>query len=141
MFRSFFPNPRPFFWSMSIWSLVSVLVWFFAARDWGQYIGLENPAEGTPPIDWAIRVYLEAICLVLHLLRLNRSDFCGNLVEISPHPWFKWSVLGGALIVFYTYFNVQLSVAINAWYGPFYDLLKKALSIAMPAARMPPRKS
>jgi peptide/bleomycin uptake transporter len=37
-------------------------------------------------------------------------------------------VLGTSLIVFYTYFNVQLSVAINAWYGPFYDLLNEALS-------------
>ena len=45
----------------------------------------------------------------------------------SPHRWQAWSVWGSALIIFVTYFNVQVSVAINAWYGPFYDLIQSAL--------------
>ena len=39
-----------------------------------------------------------------------------------------WSILGSALIIFTTYFQVQVSVAINAWYGPFYDMIQAALA-------------
>jgi peptide/bleomycin uptake transporter len=46
----------------------------------------------------------------------------------SPHPWSGWSILGSALILFTSYFQVQVSVAINSWYGPFYDLIQAALS-------------
>ncbi len=45
----------------------------------------------------------------------------------APHPWWRWSILGSALILFVTYFQVQVSVAINDWYGPFYDLIQAAL--------------
>ena len=37
-------------------------------------------------------------------------------------------VLGSALIIFNTYFSVQVSVAINAWYGPFYDMIQRGLA-------------
>ena len=36
-------------------------------------------------------------------------------------------MLGSALILFTTYFQVQVSVAINDWYGPFYDIIQAAL--------------
>ena len=42
--------------------------------------------------------------------------------------WAKWSVLGSALIVFITWFQVQVSVMLNKWYGGFYDLIQRALS-------------
>jgi len=41
-------------------------------------------------------------------------------------------VLGTALIIFTTYFQVQVSVAINDWYGPFYDLIQAALGKTKP---------
>ena len=50
----------------------------------------------------------------------------------APHPWAHWSILGSALILFTTYFQVQVSVAINSWYGPFYDLVQAALSKSRP---------
>ncbi|MEP6826796.1 MAG: peptide antibiotic transporter SbmA, partial [Aestuariivirga sp.] len=51
---------------------------------------------------------------------------------LSPSTWFFWSVLGSALIIFVTYFQVQVSVAINNWYGPFYDMIQAALSKSRP---------
>lgn len=51
---------------------------------------------------------------------------------VSPHPWWRWSVLGSALILFVTYFQVQVSVAINNWFGPFYDMVQAALSKSRP---------
>ena len=46
----------------------------------------------------------------------------------TRHEWLVWSILGSALILFITSFQVQVSVVINDWYGPFYDLIQKALS-------------
>jgi len=41
--------------------------------------------------------------------------------------WLAWSVLGTALILYSTWYRVQLDVRINEWTGSFYDLLQKAL--------------
>ncbi len=46
----------------------------------------------------------------------------------APHPWAGWSILGSALILFASYFQVQVTVAVNAWFGPFYDLIQAAVS-------------
>src|SRR5688572_18110010 len=42
--------------------------------------------------------------------------------------WWHWSILGSALILFATWYRVQLDVKLNEWFGTFYDLLQKALS-------------
>ena len=128
MFKSFYPNPKLFFWSAALWSLFCVLVWFFAAKEWGHIIGLENPLAGTPPIIGP-SVFISKPFLWFYVYyAVIVGIFASVWWKLSPHPWFAWSVLGTALIIFYTYFNVQLSVAINAWYGPFYDLLNEALT-------------
>jgi peptide/bleomycin uptake transporter len=41
--------------------------------------------------------------------------------------WLAWSILGSALILFATWYRVQLDVQINEWFGTFYDLVQKAL--------------
>jgi len=43
MFVSFFPAPRPFFWSAAIWALAMVLFWYFGGRNLGEYLGLGGP--------------------------------------------------------------------------------------------------
>jgi peptide/bleomycin uptake transporter len=53
--------------------------------------------------------------------------FAAIWMLLSPHPWSRWSILGSALILFTSYFQVQVSVAVNDWYGPFYDLVQTAL--------------
>ncbi|MAJ23511.1 MAG: transporter [Candidatus Pelagibacter sp. TMED64] len=42
--------------------------------------------------------------------------------------WFKWSIFGSLLILVSTWYQVQLDVLINKWFGEFYDTLQKALS-------------
>jgi peptide/bleomycin uptake transporter len=59
---------------------------------------------------------------------LSVAIFAGAWMTYVPHPWALWSILGSALILFTSYFQVQVSVAINSWYGPFYDLIQAALS-------------
>ena len=41
--------------------------------------------------------------------------------------WCAWSVPGGALILFATWYKVELDVRINEWFGDFYNLIQKAL--------------
>jgi peptide/bleomycin uptake transporter len=50
--------------------------------------------------------------------------------------WLPWSLLGTLLILFATWYRVNLDVQINEWFGSFYDLVQKALgspnSITLP---------
>ena len=41
--------------------------------------------------------------------------------------WCAWSYPGGALILFATWYKVELDVKINEWFGEFYNLIQKAL--------------
>lgn len=42
--------------------------------------------------------------------------------------WLHWSLLGTLIILLVTFYQVQLDVQINEWYGDFYDSLQKVLS-------------
>lgn len=132
MFVSFFPAPRAFFWSAAIWALFGVLFWFFVARDLGFLIGLENPPADAPPIIGVSVFWSKPFIWFYIYYTLMAGIFAAFWSTLAPHPWFRWSVLGSALIIFTTYFQVEVSVAINNWYGPFYDLIQAALSKSAP---------
>ncbi len=42
--------------------------------------------------------------------------------------WFRWSWPGMGVIILGTWYQVQVDVKINEWFGGFYDLIQKALS-------------
>ena len=42
--------------------------------------------------------------------------------------WHLWSIGGTILILAATWYQVQLDVRINEWFGEFYDTLQKALA-------------
>ena len=46
----------------------------------------------------------------------------------TDKTWFSWSILGSFLILISTWYQVQLDVKINEWFGEFYDTLQKALT-------------
>ena len=124
MFVSFFPNPRPFFWSAVLWAILCVAGWYAGGSGLGAPLGFDMTSElpiglsrfWSGPFLWFYLYYAVAVGLFYAAWR-----------AIAPHPWARWSILGSALILFTTYFNVQVSVAVNAWYGPFYDLIQEAL--------------
>ncbi|WP_324029237.1 peptide antibiotic transporter SbmA [Pantoea sp. JZ2] len=131
MFKSFFPRPGPFFSSAAIWSLLAIFAWFGFASD--------LPAHFWPAFQAAIRQPLPTT--VMRFIAPGELWFYGYywlMVAlfalawriIDNHPWQRWSVWGSALIIFVTWFGVQVGVAVNAWYGPFYDLIQKALTKA-----------
>ena len=48
--------------------------------------------------------------------------------RLQPHAWAVWSIIGSSFLIFLAYTSVQVSVVINAWYGPFYNDIQKALT-------------
>jgi peptide/bleomycin uptake transporter len=40
--------------------------------------------------------------------------------------WFVWAWGGGTFLLLSLYFQVELTVKINSWYGGFYNILQKA---------------
>ncbi|MEL6336643.1 MAG: peptide antibiotic transporter SbmA [Pseudomonadota bacterium] len=122
MFTSFFPNPRLFVYSAAGWALFSVLAWFFVATDVVSEGG-SDPLGISTLSGWdGHRVWL------YQYVALSYAIFAAVWIRIAPHPWVWWSVGGSTLIVFVTWFQVQLDVMINEWFGTFYDLIQQALS-------------
>lgn len=128
MFVSYFPQPKLFFTSAAAWSLFLVLVWFFGGAQLGATLGLPPAAEGAAPIV-GISVFWSPAFLWFYIyFAIAVALFYAFWSWYSPHPWQRWSILGTALILFVVYFQVQVSVAVNAWYGPFYDMIQNVLS-------------
>ena len=123
MFVSFFPRPKMFFLSAAIWIALAMAVWYGFAQNF--FPEVEQPV-GLGTFVTASALSFDCYFAVCTLI------FAAAWQVYSPHPWAPWSILGTALILFTSYFQVQVSVAINSWYGPFYDLVQAALSKSRP---------
>jgi peptide/bleomycin uptake transporter len=124
MFVSFFPRPKLFFWSALAWAALTMAFWYgFASH----VVESSTPGIVGVALFWSAPSlwfdFYFAACVAL---------FAGFWMWFAPHPWALWSIIGSALILFTSYFQVQVSVAINSWYGPFYDLVQAALSKSKP---------
>src|SRR5882724_8221328 len=125
MFVSFFPRPKLFFSSAVLWTALAMALWYgFAGDLWGT-------SGGGAPVGVAMFWSPQSLWFDLYFA-LCVAIFAGAWMVFAPHPWAPWSILGSALILFTSYFQVQVSVAINSWYGPFYDLVQAALSKSKP---------
>ncbi len=128
MFVSFFPKPRWFFWSALAWTALAIAAWYGFGEQLGASFGLPPPAADAPPII-GVSVFWSRPFLWFYIYYAAAvAIFAAVWSLAAPHPWARWSIWGSALIVFATYYQVQVSVAINNWYGPFYDLIQAALS-------------
>jgi len=125
---SFFPRPKIFFWSALIWSLLAIAGWYNGGEGLGAIFGLPPLAHDAAPIIGASLFWSAPFLWFYVYFAVVTFAFYLFWAWFSPHPWQRWSILGSALILFTTYFGVQVSVAVNAWYGPFYDLVQKALT-------------
>ena len=117
MFISFFPNPRLFVLSGTAWGLFCILFWNLAVYDVESFTGIAGLFGWDPNRVWLYE--FNALCYIA---------FAGFWLWYAPHPWARWSVGGSALIVFVTWFQVQLDVMINEWFGTFYDTIQQALA-------------
>jgi peptide/bleomycin uptake transporter len=112
-----------FFLSAAIWIALAMAVWYGFAQNF--FPEVEQPV-GLGTFVTASALSFDCYFAVCTLI------FAAAWQVYSPHPWAPWSILGTALILFTSYFQVQVSVAINSWYGPFYDLVQAALSKSRP---------
>ncbi|MAT88204.1 MAG: peptide transporter [Aestuariivita sp.] len=128
MFESFFPKPRLFFLSLIVWMAVLIASWYLIGFELGLLLGFNLTENGagpviglghfiTPEFLWFDLYYIIGTFMFFYFWRYY-----------NPHKWQNWSILGSALLVFLSYASVQVSVVINAWYGPFYDDIQTGLA-------------
>lgn len=128
MFKSFFPNPRLFFISVIVWLSLNMLLWYTGGHGWGEYLGFpKGYAETELPIGVS-RFWSPAFIWFYIWFFVATALFAGFWRFLSDNKWQRWSIWGSAFILFNIWFGVQVSVAINAWYGPFWDMIQKMLS-------------
>ena len=128
MFASFFPRPKLFLLSIIVWSAIGTALWFAVGAELGQALGFALPAEDAEPvIGLGFFVTPDFIWFYLYYA-LMVGIFAAFWFKFAPHRWQYWSILGSALILFSTYFSVQVSVAINHWRKPFFDMVQNALT-------------
>lgn len=123
MFISFFPKPPLFFITALIWGLIAIVVWQSGGKEWAAHVGV----SGDLPVNVARFWSLDFIAFYIYYFVCVIS-FAVLWFIFAPHPWQYWSIFGTALIIFVTWFMVEVGVAVNDWYAPFYDLIQSALS-------------
>ena len=132
MFSSFFPKPKFFFPAVVLWTALSMALWYGAARDLGPQLsigGLIGFAYPPANADGAAVAVETARNIWLYQYMIGTGAiFVGLVGWLLPHRWFRWSVGVSALIVFLIWFNVQLDVMINNWFGTFYNMVQQALA-------------
>ncbi|NVK31390.1 MAG: peptide antibiotic transporter SbmA [Gammaproteobacteria bacterium] len=127
MFKSFFPSPKWFFTSLLLWSAVGIAVWYSVGDQLGLALGFGPFEEDPAPVIGLGHFTTPEFMWFYAFVGFFFVIFAGAWMSLSRHPWQRWSVLGTCYILFFTYYSVQVSVAINNWYRPFYDLLQAAL--------------
>ncbi|MEM9395166.1 MAG: peptide antibiotic transporter SbmA [Pseudomonadota bacterium] len=117
MFHSFFPNPKYFVFSAIIWAIVCIASWHLEFSQWAGFSGVATLFGWDQARVWLYEY--TALCY---------GSFAIFWLRASKHKWARWSVAGSAVIVFVTWFQVQLDVMINEWFGAFYDMVQQALA-------------
>lgn len=110
-----------------MWTAVAVIVWFTLGDQLAGMLGFEIPEESEAVLGLGHFTRPEFIwfcCFVLFFVVV----FTAYWFITCPHPWQWWSVVMSAIILFSTYFSVQVSVAINNWRRPFFDLIQVAFN-------------
>ncbi|WP_343595833.1 peptide antibiotic transporter SbmA [Acinetobacter sp.] len=127
MFKSFFPSPKAFLLSFVVWFFINLILWYSGGREWGTLLGFPTGyAMAELPVGVS-RFWAPAVLWFYIWFWCSVALFATFWRIVAYHRWHAWSIWGSAFILFNIWFNVQVSVAINAWYGPFWDLIQKML--------------
>ena len=141
MFASFFPKPRLLFASAVVWTLVCMALWYLFARELGEQLSLGwligYPFPAPLPAGTSDQAALKAMTIArdtaIDIWLYQYMIVAGAIFAIvwrwfSPHRWYWWSVVVSSIILFVVWFQVQLDVLINNWFGTFYDSIQQALT-------------
>lgn len=125
MFESFFPRPKLFFTSVVVFTGLCVFFWYGFNEQLGALLGFDlSPAE---PIIGLGHFATDAFLLFYLYYFFCTAVFAAAWYKLENHTWQLWSIVGSSVIMFSTYFSVQVSVAINNWRRPFFDLVQNSL--------------
>jgi peptide/bleomycin uptake transporter len=128
MFKSFFPNPKWFFISLVIWFGINLALWYSGGNEWGTILGFpEGYRSTTLPIDVS-RFWSPSFVWFYLWYFVSTAIFALFWKWRSNNPWQRWSVWGSSFIIFNIWLIVQVSVAVNAWYVPFWDSIQQILT-------------
>ena len=125
MFKSFFPNPKIFFISVLVFAGLTCAVWYGYNEQMAALFGLD--ITETEPVIGLKHFVTNSFLLFYAYYFICTALFAFAWFKISPHKWQWWSIVGSSTILFSTYFSVQVSVAINNWRRPFFDLIQSLL--------------
>jgi len=125
MFKSFFPNPKLFFISVLVFAGLTCAVWYGYNEQIAALLGLD--ITETEPVIGLKHFVTNSFLLFYAYYFFCTALFAFAWFKISPHKWQWWSIVGSSTILFSTYFSVQVSVAINNWRRPFFDLIQSLL--------------
>ena len=128
MFKSFFPNPRWFFISLIVWFIVNLSLWYLGGSGWGSWIGFPTGYADADLVIGVSRFWSPSFLWFYLWFFVSTCMFALFWRFFSDNKWQRWSVWGSAFILFNIWFGVQVSVVVNAWYNPFYDLIQEMLS-------------
>jgi peptide/bleomycin uptake transporter len=117
-----------------------IIAWYAFVQQLGPHLslspllGINYPAMIPPDSTQAIQdLFQEQTANAVNLWLYQYMFACyalfvGCWMKLGKQKWSRWSVLGSALIVFITWFQVEVSVMLNEWYGDFYNLIQEALT-------------
>lgn len=125
MFKSFFPSPKAFFLSLLFFASIACGIWYGFSQNIADFIGLDI-SQKEPVIGLGHFITNQFLLFYGYFFGCV-AIFAGFWFSVAPHKWQWWSIIGSAAILFSTYFSVQVSVAINNWRRPFFDLVQSLL--------------
>src|SRR5260221_12982647 len=132
MFTSFFQKSLLLLVAAALWTVLCIVLWYTVGRDIGPslsiggLIGLPYPPANANGADVAVQVARDI--WAYQYMIVAEALFVGLAAWLAPHRWFRWSVGVSAIIAFLLWFQVQLDVMINNWFGTFYNLIHQALA-------------
>ena len=127
MFESFFPKPKLFFLSLVIWVLIVISFYYLFGKNLAGYLGFDLVEDKETVIGLGYFITPDFLFFDIYYI-LATLIFYFFWSYYSPHKWQRWSILGSSLLILMAYLTVQVSVVINAWYGPFYNDVQQALN-------------
>ena len=135
----FFPRPRLFFLSAVLWTAAGAALWYSLGRslgprlslgwllDFGYPSPLSSGADEAQQAANAVAINLAVDVWLYQYMIVVGAIFAAFWALLAPHRWFWWLLVGSSVILFIVWFQVELDVMINNWFGGFYDLIQKAL--------------
>jgi len=127
MFESFFPKPRLFLLSLVVWVLAVISFYYIFGKSLAGYLGFDLVEDNETVIGLGYFITPDFLFFDVYYI-IATLIFYVFWSYYSPHKWQRWSILGSSLLILMAYLTVQVSVVINAWYGPFYNDVQQALN-------------